>query len=636
MKSIICAGTHKFTALLAGFIITTEFGCSSNPVSTHEPENTVPYTIAAQEDRHPILGLVVRPEESREPYDRGDYKYPTSIEQRIINKQGGHFSPYTMRCSTDLEEPVVEHIVSFREAHDSGLDTLSDLVKETFATDLDNLTTASSSVNIQKGSKDPAEWLPDHNQCWYVNTWVEVKKKYWLSMDQAEVDAVLPIYQSCNSFSMVRPACAQLQDAHVASFEGTKINLYNTSGGKRLSRTHPAVIEADWKASISSPSGNKMDARDWPKEISPYVTVDIKCEGEGGHFDDYGEWYPDGKDKFEVSFRAGDIQSPPYMETNGITLRAFQVGEGEGIAPYVKCSESRAVIQPYAPFSRGPVIFENNTIEIEDFYLFKPKRITITIHPIVPDSSMIGNETWRLNEVLAERNGFSSDLHMLPVWLERGSGDVSVGEAIVMLPLPETPPYDPKKVRPNCDSPENGTMARAINLLIDKYPVAVSGATATNLHVGLLSNSIDKRYYCNDISALGRGVIGGPWSVFRRTQGSGRNLTMLHEIGHTLGLPHTEDDPFYPGSPNRINEDAFQVIEIPRRVLRIHRGETNPLMRASSWDSEWLSEHNWNRIVDMYSFNNYLDTMAARRIVHAHGHAAGAFSTGEQWVCEGH
>ncbi|MDE2848185.1 MAG: DUF1524 domain-containing protein [Gemmatimonadota bacterium] len=164
--------------------------------------------VIVDDDIHPVLGIRIERETTRRDYDRDDYDYPASIEQRIIDNQGGHFSPYSLRCFDDLTETDIEHIVAAAEAHESGMWQATDADRRTFARDLDNLTTAAPALNRhQKSDKDPAEWMPENNRCWYVGVYVEVKKKYGLSMDQAEADSVLAVWESCNSFDLVKPRC---------------------------------------------------------------------------------------------------------------------------------------------------------------------------------------------------------------------------------------------------------------------------------------------------------------------------------------------------------------------------------------------------------------------------------------------
>ena len=55
----------------------------------------------------------------------------------------------------------------------------------------------------QKVDKDLAQWLPALNQCWYVNQVVQVKRKYNLSMDQAETNTARRELAKCSSTAMV-------------------------------------------------------------------------------------------------------------------------------------------------------------------------------------------------------------------------------------------------------------------------------------------------------------------------------------------------------------------------------------------------------------------------------------------------
>lgn len=158
---------------------------------------------------HPILGVPVAPEVRHTVYERSEYSYPASIEQRIVIRQGGVFSPYSMRCFGDLGATDIEHIVANSEAHESGMGSRTRAERRRYATDLDNLTLAAPRLNrYEKRDKDPADWLPENNRCWYVGKYLEIKRKYGLSMDQAEADAVLTVYRTCSTFEIERPSCS--------------------------------------------------------------------------------------------------------------------------------------------------------------------------------------------------------------------------------------------------------------------------------------------------------------------------------------------------------------------------------------------------------------------------------------------
>ena len=52
-------------------------------------------------------------------------------------------------------------------------------------------------------AKDPSEWLPDLNECWYVDRVVQVRRKYQLTIDQAEAEAIDRVLAGCESTEMV-------------------------------------------------------------------------------------------------------------------------------------------------------------------------------------------------------------------------------------------------------------------------------------------------------------------------------------------------------------------------------------------------------------------------------------------------
>ncbi len=158
-------------------------------------------------------GLVVAPENRCSPYNAKDYHYTPAVEKKIVAAQDGRiYGPYTKRDFDSIRKTDIEHIVARSEAHDSGMCAYDDWVKRDFATDLDNLTLAAPNVNrcnpreatrgVGKCDKDAAEWLPFENECWYVNRIVEVKRKYALTIDSAERDALEAVLESCESTEM--------------------------------------------------------------------------------------------------------------------------------------------------------------------------------------------------------------------------------------------------------------------------------------------------------------------------------------------------------------------------------------------------------------------------------------------------
>ena len=163
-------------------------------------------TAAATSVQGPAMwrGLTVGPEDRCSDYDSDDYHDSPSVEPRIVDAQGGIFGPYTGTWFDSIRETDIEHIVARSEAHDSGLCAADPETRDRFASDLLNLTLASPSVNRhQKVAKDANEWLPDLNECWYVDRVVQVRRKYALTIDQAEAEAIDRVLAVCESTEMV-------------------------------------------------------------------------------------------------------------------------------------------------------------------------------------------------------------------------------------------------------------------------------------------------------------------------------------------------------------------------------------------------------------------------------------------------
>ena len=149
-------------------------------------------------------GLTVAAEQRCAPYRSEEYAYPQAVEDDIIERFGGLFSPYTNEVFESKGDTDIEHVVARSEAHDSGLCRADTATKRAFSRDLLNLTLASPRVNRnQKGAKDAAEWQPDANQCWFAQTVVAVRRAYQLTIDRHEADALDGIFAGCSATEML-------------------------------------------------------------------------------------------------------------------------------------------------------------------------------------------------------------------------------------------------------------------------------------------------------------------------------------------------------------------------------------------------------------------------------------------------
>ena len=156
-------------------------------------------------------GLVVEPE-SRCPgakYDRDEYGtgYRTK-EDDIIDDLGAIFGPYTGTCYESANETTIDHIVALHQAHHSGMCLADSEAKRAFGSDLANLTLASDTVNTAKGAQDAYDWMPATNGCWFARRVLDVKRKYAMTVDREEAEALELVLAACESTEIVKPDCA--------------------------------------------------------------------------------------------------------------------------------------------------------------------------------------------------------------------------------------------------------------------------------------------------------------------------------------------------------------------------------------------------------------------------------------------
>ena len=179
-------------------------------------------------------GLVVAAENRCSPYDRDDYYYPQSLEDQIIAALGGIYSPYTGEKFASKRETDIEHMVAVSEAHDSGLCAADAATKHRFASDLLNLTLAAPDLNrYVKRAHDAADWLPELNRCWFAARVVEVRRKYDLTIDRREADALEAVLSRCSSTELVIDLpMPQLEGEPTSPAE--PLELWDSNGNGRI------------------------------------------------------------------------------------------------------------------------------------------------------------------------------------------------------------------------------------------------------------------------------------------------------------------------------------------------------------------------------------------------------------------
>jgi len=184
----------------------------SSPTPTVEPaeQTTLENTLLTQ-----LKSLRIEPEYETAAYDRSEFPHwddedgdgkNTRLEILSLEKIGniGWYSRWDGEWYAgegDLSAPRfdIDHIVSLKEAWQSGADEWSASDKDTFADDILNLTAVTASSNRSKGAKDASEWLPPEpsGQCYLSIRVIQVKTKWNLSVDQDEYNTLKELTESC-------------------------------------------------------------------------------------------------------------------------------------------------------------------------------------------------------------------------------------------------------------------------------------------------------------------------------------------------------------------------------------------------------------------------------------------------------
>lgn len=119
---------------------------------------------------------------------------------------GKWLSRFDNRSFTNPSQLDIDHLVPLKEAWESGASQWNSTQRQAFANDLEfagSLIAVSASSNRSKGDKDPAQWQPSHKafSCTYAVTWIQVKYRWSLTADQAEISSLQKMLSSCSKTS---------------------------------------------------------------------------------------------------------------------------------------------------------------------------------------------------------------------------------------------------------------------------------------------------------------------------------------------------------------------------------------------------------------------------------------------------
>lgn len=163
------------------------------PLATVSPAHAE--TLAEQINSLPVAA------ENRTGYDRDRFG---DVDRNLVvsNSLADHSCFYSTAddiCYPNASEVDVNHIVALAEAWDSGASQWTDAQRATFTADPGNLWLMTNDLHRAKGDSDIAEWTPPNAGavCGYVQTYVMVKTRWRLSVDQAEKTALVGLAQEC-------------------------------------------------------------------------------------------------------------------------------------------------------------------------------------------------------------------------------------------------------------------------------------------------------------------------------------------------------------------------------------------------------------------------------------------------------
>lgn len=136
-----------------------------------------------------------------------------TIGRRCRVTAGSWLSPYDGVTSTRPSSVRVTPLVTLREAWESGAHSWTASRRAEFANNLSDTTAFSvvtRRVALQKGERDPSNWLPPlaSYHCTYVANWVALKVAWGLSMDQSEYSRARNVLASCGAAGSVPASSA--------------------------------------------------------------------------------------------------------------------------------------------------------------------------------------------------------------------------------------------------------------------------------------------------------------------------------------------------------------------------------------------------------------------------------------------
>ena len=216
MKSIFRKRIKLISVILVVLVFLIYFAAQRSRDSGPKcklPEPTATYALSSEL----LCGLVVAEEHEGDTYNRDLFKYESDLDSdgnwtrseilirdstvevrtnwrngRSYVDTGAWLSPFDGKSYSYSSDVEIDHLVSLKEAWDSGAWRWSTNELQLYANDLEypTMTVVSISLNRSKGEKDFAEWTPVHAKCWFAQMWVLIKYRWNLTIDADEKESL--------------------------------------------------------------------------------------------------------------------------------------------------------------------------------------------------------------------------------------------------------------------------------------------------------------------------------------------------------------------------------------------------------------------------------------------------------------
>lgn len=156
---------------------------------------------------------------------------------------GNWLSAYDGVVVNDPSRLEIDHVVSLKEAWDSGAWAWTSDRRAAYANDLSDARTlraVSVASNRAKGEKDPSNWLPVlEDQCRYLGDWVAIKARWGMSADQSEWGRIRNVLRArCPGLTVVSFEAKSLPSSPVP-FVGAEPT---STAGKPADVNDPAMV----------------------------------------------------------------------------------------------------------------------------------------------------------------------------------------------------------------------------------------------------------------------------------------------------------------------------------------------------------------------------------------------------------